>query len=185
MPSPVRTPQDLPVGPVSCDQLSGGDLPARTQLDYSDIRSQFKYIHKDPQIYVKFLSNKGVDKIREIRGLNRALALLAKTMAGIPDSKLTRGKIIDGSSDDAGRIVELLNSNGDNLPLSPVWKIEDLKTYLEEGIKYFKSQDEPLECGIKLKLLYSVKRTGFTSLLNSFTTQPHVKLTRLSEIRQH
>ena len=89
-------------------------------------RYKFKYMHKDPQIYVKFLSNAGVDKIREIRGLNRALALLAKTLAGIPDEKLAYGKIVDGTSNDAGRIVALLNSYNDKLSLSPIWKVDDL-----------------------------------------------------------
>lgn len=113
-------------------------------------RYGFEFIHKDPQIFVKFLSNAGVDKIREIRGLNRALALLAKTMAGIPDEKLAYGKIIDGNIDDAGRIAALLNSHNDKLPLSPTWKVDDLRTYLEEGINFFKSLSPPLEFAIKL-----------------------------------
>ena len=113
-------------------------------------RYGFEILHKDPQIYVKFLSKASVDKIREIRGLNRALALLAKTMAGVPDSKLSFGKIVDGTIDDTERIIALLNQYQNKLAISPVWNVDNFKVYLEEGIKYFKSLNPPQEFGIKL-----------------------------------
>ncbi|NHI94453.1 MAG: GNAT family N-acetyltransferase [Candidatus Lokiarchaeota archaeon] len=136
-------------------------------------RYGFNYIHDDPQFYIKFLSKEGVDKIRLIRGLNRALVILAKTMAGIPDSKLPFGRIIDGSSEDAGRIVNLLNSYQKILPLTPIWSENNFKNYLKESIKFFKSLDLPQEFCIKLweseehellaVLIYNTQRIYFVN----------------------
>jgi len=110
----------------------------------------FSIIHKDPQFYVKFMGKEGVDKIREIRGLNKALAMLAKALAGIPQDRIPYGKIIDGSSSDAERIVGLLNSYQATLVLSQLYDVSDFKQYLELSKEFFDSLDDPLKFRIKI-----------------------------------
>jgi len=110
----------------------------------------FSIIHKDPQFHVKFMGGAGVDKIREIRGLNRALAMLAKTLAGIPEDKIPRGKIINGNIDDAERIVKLFNAYQDKLVLSQLYDVNNFKQYLEMSKQFFDTLEEPLKFRIKL-----------------------------------
>lgn len=131
----------------------------------------FSSIHKDPQFYIKFPSKKSVDRIRKTRGLNRALATLAKLLAGLPEANLPYGKIKDGSVEDTARIVKLLNTYQNRVPLAQVWKAEDLKQVLEAGFAYSKEVEFPVGFYVKLwesdqgKLLgvmiYDIKRIAF------------------------
>ncbi|MHA1403964.1 MAG: hypothetical protein ACTSSI_09400 [Candidatus Helarchaeota archaeon] len=131
----------------------------------------FSYIHKDPQFFVKFLSKSGVDVVRKTRGLNVALAALAKTLAGIPKASLPFGKIRDGSPNDAGQILELLNGYQTRLQISEKWKLQDLQRFLEAGLNYFKTLEPPEVFAIKLwesdqgdllaAMIYTIRKITF------------------------
>ncbi len=88
-------------------------------------------MNKNVENITKLMGSKGVEIIKEKRGLNILEAQAAKLVARMSKDSIQSGEIRVISQDDMFKILEILNNYSNSNDMARIWTIKDLEEYLK------------------------------------------------------
>lgn len=70
---------------------------------------------------IKIMEDFGLERVKELLGLNPVIAKVATLYSKIPDLEITEGKIREGNSEDLDTVINIINSYRSRVPISMIY----------------------------------------------------------------